>query len=52
MPEESDETLYWLEIIEEANIKSGENTQILIKEANELTAIFTATNKTARLNPK
>lgn len=50
--EESDETLYWLEIIEEANIKSGIDTKVLIKEANELTAIFTATNKTARLNPK
>ncbi|MEO6669858.1 MAG: four helix bundle protein [Ferruginibacter sp.] len=50
--EESDETLYWLEVIEEANVKSGDATKILIKEANELTAIFTATNKTARLNPK
>lgn len=50
--EEADESLYWLEIIEEANIKSGNETKSLIKEANELTAIFTATNKTARLNPK
>ena len=47
--EEADESLYWLEIIEEANIKSGIETKKLISEANELTAIFTATNKTARL---
>jgi four helix bundle protein len=50
--EEADESLYWLEIIEEAEIKPGNETKRLIKEANELTAIFTATNKTARLNPK
>jgi len=48
--EEADESLYWLEIIEEAQIKAGMETQRLIKEANELTAIFTATNKTAKSN--
>lgn len=50
--EESDESLYWLEIIDEAEIKKSSETKRLINEANELTAIFTATNKTARLNPK
>lgn len=39
--EEADESLYWLDEITR-----------LIKEANELTAIFTATNKTAKLNIK
>lgn len=48
--EESDESLYWLEIIQEAPIKQGTETIRLIKEANELTAIFTATNKTAKAN--
>lgn len=48
--EEADESHYWLEIIQEAGIKSGIKTQELIKEANELTAIFTSTNKTAKAN--
>ena len=48
--EEADESLYWLEIIEEAQIKPGNETKRLMKEANELTAIFTATNITAKAN--
>ena len=48
--EEADESLYWLEIIEEAQIKPGSETKRLMKEAKELTAIFTATNKTAKAN--
>ncbi|MFT3909405.1 MAG: four helix bundle protein [Ferruginibacter sp.] len=48
--EEADESLYWLETIEEAGIKNGIEIKRLIKEANELTAIFTATNKTAKSN--
>ena len=48
--EEADESQYWLEVIEEAQIKPGNETKRLIKEANELTAIFTATNKTAKAN--
>jgi four helix bundle protein len=50
--EEADESHYWLEVIEEALIKPGNETRRLIKEANELTAIFTATNKTAKANNK
>ena len=50
--EEADESLYWLEVIEEAQIKTGNETKRLVKEANELTAIFTATNKTAKANLK
>ncbi|MEP7163168.1 MAG: four helix bundle protein [Ferruginibacter sp.] len=48
--EEADESLYWLEIIEKTQVKSGSETKRLINEANELTAIFTATNKTAKAN--
>ena len=48
--EESDETLFWLELILEANLLEKEKLQDLIKEADELTAIFTASGKTARQN--
>jgi four helix bundle protein len=48
--EESDETLFWLELIEEANLLKKEELQGLLKEADELTAIFTASGKTARQN--
>jgi four helix bundle protein len=44
--EESDETLYWLELFQET-IKQH-NIRALIKECDELTAIFTASLKTAR----
>ena len=51
--EECDETLFWLELISEANLIKKENLKDMIKEADELTAIFTASGKTARLsNPK
>jgi four helix bundle protein len=46
--EEADESQYWLEILLEANITSKEIVLPLLKEANELTAILTATIKTAR----
>ena len=38
--EEADETLFWLEIIEEMNWKNNDELQRLLKEANELIAIF------------
>ncbi len=46
--EEADESLYWLELLEEAGVVPGERISDLKKEANELVAIFTATVKTAR----
>jgi four helix bundle protein len=46
--EEADESMYWLEIIRDANLKTGVEIERLIKEANELTAIFAATDKTAK----
>jgi four helix bundle protein len=38
--EEADETLFWLEVIQEMNWKNNDDLKILLKEANELTAIF------------
>lgn len=48
--EEADESHYWLEVIKEAEIKTGIEVDRLINEANQLTAIFAATDKTAKLN--
>jgi four helix bundle protein len=47
--EEADETLFWLEMIEESNIIS-EPSEILKlkKEANELVSIFVASAKTVK----
>jgi len=48
--EECDETLFWLELLEEANLLKKSKLQELLKEADELTAIFTASGKTAKQN--
>ncbi len=50
--EEADESHYWLEVIKEAEIKTGVEVDRLINEANELTAIFAATDKTAKANKR
>jgi len=53
--EECDETLFWLELISEANLLKKNKLQNTIKEAKELTTIFRATGRTARQkirNPK
>ena len=44
---ESDETLFWLELFQEA--LGLDNIKDLIKECDELTAVFTASLKTARV---
>ena len=46
--EEADESHYWLEVIKDAGLHSGAELDSLIKEANELTAIFAATSKTSK----
>ena len=46
--EEVDETLYWLEILKECELIKLEILDPLIKEADELTAIFTATGKSLK----
>lgn len=48
--EEADESHYWLEIVRDADLRRGTEVDRLIKEAGELTAIFAATDKTAKLN--
>ena len=48
--EECDETLFWLELISDANLLKKEKLHDIVKEADELTAIFTASGKTARSN--
>ena len=50
--EEADESHYWLEVIRDAEIKTGETIDTLIDEANQLTAIFAATDKTAKANKR
>lgn len=49
--EEADESLFFLELIRELGIDDGE-IQFLIKEANELVAIFVSSIKTAKNNLK
>lgn len=44
--EEVDETLFWLEIIKEKKYIQHNTLDILLAEANELTAIFVSTLKT------
>ncbi|HCX89474.1 MAG: four helix bundle protein [Deltaproteobacteria bacterium CG12_big_fil_rev_8_21_14_0_65_43_10] len=46
--EEADETIYWLELLVESGLINKEAIEDLIKEANELTAIFTAACKSAK----
>lgn len=46
--EEAYESMYWLEIIKEATLITGLEIDRLIKEANELIAIFAATTKTPK----
>ena len=48
--EEADESTFWLDITPETKNASIELTDPLLREARELTAIFTAANKTAKRN--
>jgi len=48
--EESDETAFWLELLIDSNISDSQFTNELFNESIELTAIFTATGKTAKMN--
>lgn len=44
--EEADESLFWLELIVESGLLPRERLSDLLKEADELTAIFVASRKT------
>src|SRR5512139_2881466 len=46
--EEADESLYWMEMLVEAELVSEARLVDMMKEANELVAILTASVKTAR----
>ncbi|HYX70935.1 MAG TPA: four helix bundle protein [Terriglobales bacterium] len=48
--EEADETAFWLECLIESRILPSERLQSLLKEADELVAIFAAAERTARAN--
>ena len=48
--EESDESLFWLEFIADLNLMDFKLLENLLKEANELVAIFTAAIKTSKNN--
>ena len=48
--EESDETLFWLELLEESELVSAAKLTAIKEEANELIAITVASIKTARRN--
>jgi len=50
--EEADESIYWLDLLIEAELVTESKVLPLRKEANELTAIFTAIGKTAKRKSK
>ena len=47
--EEADESYFWLEFLIDENLLKSNLAEPLLKEAKELTAIFIASRKTARL---
>ena len=48
--EEADESAFWLEALAEAGVVKAALLQPLLREANELVAIFAASQRTARSN--
>lgn len=46
--EEADETLFWLEVAIESGLVSDRRAEALLKEADELTAIFVSSLKSAK----
>ena len=48
--EEADETVFWLELLQESGLVNAEAFSGVLKEARELTAIFTASYLTSRAN--
>ena len=50
MIEESDDSLLWLEYLVETGLMGAPSVKKLQSEANELVAIFTASQKTVRAN--
>ena len=48
--EEADESVFWLEILIESEIISGQQSKTLLKEMNEILAIVSKSKKTFKLN--
>lgn len=48
--EEADETVFWLEMLVESEIIRKKDIESLLAEANELLAIFAASQRTAKAN--
>ncbi len=46
--EEADETIFWLELLQESGIMSPQKLMPLVQEARELTAIFVTSIRTAK----
>jgi four helix bundle protein len=46
--EEADESLYWLQLLQESSLIKSERLTELLREANELVAISVAARKTAK----
>ena len=46
--EEADESVFWLEMLTDCEILPSEKLGLLVREAQELTALFTASQRTAR----
>lgn len=44
---EADESMYWLEILRDSDLADKNGSDKLVKECNELVAIFTASRRTA-----
>ncbi len=50
--EEADESVYWIEIINESKLFNEKRLMEILREAVELTAIFTSIGKTSKRNLK
>ncbi len=46
--EEADESCYWLELIIEGDLLAKDKVELLLDEANQITAIMVASRKTAK----
>lgn len=46
--EETDETIFWLDLMAETNLVSRDQIDNLLKEGHELLAIFSASRRTAK----
>jgi four helix bundle protein len=47
--EEADESMYWLELIDESSIFKSERVLLLLNEAEEITKIFAASRRKLKL---